>query len=252
MSARRRAGPAAALLAAIQFLTRFPVPSFAFDAETLPRALFFFPVVGAALGAITGAANTLLAGHLPRLVAAGFAVALLMAMTGALHEDALADCADAFGLRRPVDRTIAIMRDSRIGSFGAATLGISIVLRVSLIAALPMGKALPCMIAAATLARWSTLPLALLPAAQPELGQGATIAQRASRATLVLGTVLAVVIVAAALRLGAIPAGGAALIVTALTGVFYMRRLGGTTGDCFGATNQLVEIAVLTCGAWVM
>ena len=238
-------------LAALQFLTRIPVPSTRLPEDVFTRSLAWFPVVGLLIGALAGALHGLLAAHLPRTVAAILTVTFLVALTGALHEDALADCADAFGLKHSAEKTFAILRDSRIGSFGGVALALSLTGRVLLIAALPLHRALPFLIAAATLARWSTLPLALLPAASAS-GQGARIAGRVPAAVLLLGTVWMLLILGAALRWQACWPVAVSLALVFATGAFYRRRLGGVSGDCFGATNQLVEIAVLTCGAWTV
>lgn len=239
------------LLAAVQFLTRVPIPSIIFTEDTFPRSLMFFPLVGLALGALAGLLNRLLVPHLSRTLAGLAVVTFVVAVTGALHEDGLADCADAFGLRRTRERTIAILRDSRIGSFGAIAIAVSLLARVLLVSALPLAYAPHYLIAAFTLSRWSSLPLTLLPPARAEPGQGSQIAQKTSRFTLTAGTTLTMIIVFASLRRGAPIALLAASLVTVCSAIFYRRRLGGVTGDCFGATNQVVEIAVLACGAWL-
>ena len=189
--------------------------------------------------------------HVSTIVSALFATLLLILITGALHEDGLADCADAFGSHHPLDRTLAILRDSRIGTYGTLALILSVLARILLLAALPLDRATPTLITAHVLARWSSLPLALLPAARPaEDGQGARVAKQISRPALLLGTLITLAITATALRFHALVPILLAVTITALTGAFYKRRIGGVTGDCFGATNQLVEIAVLLCGAW--
>ena len=239
----------AAPLAALQFLTRIPIAPMEFAEDTFPRSLAWFPLVGLMIGALAGAWNHFLAAHLPRPVAATFTVTMMVAITGALHEDALADCADAFGLKHSAEKTFAILRDSRIGSFGGAALVLSLTGRVLLIAALPAERVLPFLIASATLARWSTLPLALLPAASAS-GQGARIAERIPAAVLLLGTTFMLLVVGTTIHWQAFAACGITLALVFATSAFYLQRLGGVSGDCFGATNQLIEIAVLTCGVW--
>ena len=236
-------------LAAVQFLTRIPVPAFAFDARTLPRAAAFFPLVGAALGAAAALTYRLLAAHLPPTLAAIAAVSLLVAITGALHEDALADCADAFGLPRTRERTLAILHDSAIGSFGACALVLSLAARIACVAALTGRQALPALVVAITLSRWSVLPLTILPSATGT-GRGSTLARQVSIPAFAFATLATAIILCFSLRSAALLPTLAAIVVTAATGLYYRRRLGGTTGDCFGATVQLVEIAVLLVGVW--
>ncbi len=238
-------------LAALQFLTRIPVPSTRFPESAFARSPAWFPCVGLLVGALAGTLHRLLASHLPRTVAAVFTVSFLVVLTGGLHEDALADCADAFGLKHSREKTFAILRDSRIGSFGGAALVLSLTGRILLVAALPLDRAMLYLIAAATLARWSTLPLALLPAASAS-GQGARIAGRVPASMLILGTLTMLLILGVALRWHAFAPFSITLALVSATGAFYLRRLGGVSGDCFGATNQLVEIAVLTCGVWAV
>ena len=236
-------------LAALQFLTRIPIPAIPYDEETLPRATAFFPLVGAFLGSLGALAYHILSAHLTSAVAAIVTVTLLVLLTGALHEDALADCADAFGLPRTRERTLAILHDSAIGSFGACALALSLFARAALIAALPAGRMTPILIAAMTLSRWSILPLTLLKPASPG-GRGSGIAGSVSRLSLTFGSILAGGVVLCTLHTAAWVPALASLLVVAGSAAFYKRRLGGITGDCFGATVQLVELTVLLCGAW--
>ena len=236
-------------LAALQFLTRIPAPNFPFTASTLPHAAAFFAAVGLGLGLLAALASHVLTPHMPRLVVAVLIVTFLVAVTGALHEDALADCADAFGLVRSRERTLAILHDSAIGSFGATALALALLARVALIASLSPERVAPTLIAALTLSRWAILPLTLLPAASSN-GQASNLARRVPAAALAFGTVVAASVVAITLRGGAWLPGVAAVVVTALAAAFFFRRLGGLNGDCYGATVQLVEIAVLLCGVW--
>jgi adenosylcobinamide-GDP ribazoletransferase len=101
------------------------------------------------------------------------------------------------------------------------------------------------------LCRWSMLPLSYyLPPARESEGQGARIARLTSVASLIAGSVFTIATVAVTLRKAAIAPVLAAIVVPLLSSWFYMRKFGGVTGDCFGATNQLTEIAVYLCGVW--
>jgi adenosylcobinamide-GDP ribazoletransferase len=241
-------------LAAVQFLTRVPVPGLAYQQDSLARAVKFFPIVGLLLGAGSVGLYFALTPHLPQVVVSLIIVAYLTGITGCLHEDGLADSADGFGGGWERERVLEIMRDSRIGSYGAAALTLSLLARVLLISSLPRVQATAFLLAGPVLSRWTSLPLSFfLPPAREseEAGQGARIARLTSRGSLVVGSVLAFVIVFALLRLHALFPIAAAISVTVLTGLYYRRRIGGVTGDCFGATNQLSEIAVYLCGVWV-
>jgi adenosylcobinamide-GDP ribazoletransferase len=246
-----RTKPWNALLAALQFLTRIPIPAIPYTERTLADAMIYFPLIGLAIGAGTGLLHKLLLPHLTRPLVALAVVTATVLITGALHEDGLADCADAFGSHHPRIRTLEILRDSRIGSYGAIALTLTLAARILLIAALPLDRTMPFLISAHVLSRWSSLPLTMLPAARPDSGQGVKVAQQTPRISLIVTTLFMVAAITYFLRYAAIAPVAAASAVTALTALFYFRRIGGVTGDCFGATNQLVEIAVLACGAWI-
>jgi adenosylcobinamide-GDP ribazoletransferase len=245
------------LLSAVQFLTRIPIPALRYQPDALSRAVKFFPMVGLLIGLGAVFLHRLLLPHLPPIVVASCIVLYLVLITGCLHEDGLADAVDGFGGGWESTRMLEIMRDSRIGSYGAAALVLSLLGRVLLIASLPAARSEMYLIAAPVLCRWTTLPLSYyLPPARTcnqdeKAGQGARIAQFTTRSGLIFGTLLAVLIVAAVLRERAIASFLAAAAVTACSGFYYRRRIGGVTGDCFGATNQLIELAVYLCGAWV-
>lgn len=248
------------LLTAVQFLTRLPVPSVPHEQDSLARAVKFFPIVGLLIGSGSVALNRALSPHLPLPIVALLIVVYLVAVTGCLHEDGLADSADGFGGGWDRDRVLAIMRDSRIGTYGAAALVLSVLARVSLIASLSRTQVAAYLIAAPVLSRWTTLPLSFyLPPARDQGpdsgknqigGQGARIARLTAGSSLVFGTLLAFVIVFALLRVRAFIPVLISMGVTLVTALYYKRRIGGITGDCFGATNQLTEIAVYLCGVW--
>lgn len=243
-------------LAAIQFLTRVRVPAGPYQADTLSRAVKFFPVVGLLIG--TGAAllRFLLSPHLPALVVALLVVVYLVVITGCLHEDGFADAVDGFGGGWEREKILSIMRDSRIGSYGATALALSLLGRVLLIASLPPANAGMYLISSHVLCRWTTLPLSfyLAPArdrSEAETdGQGARIARLTTHGTLIFGSLFAFGIVAVLLRSRALLPVLVSMGMTLITAFYYRRRIGGVTGDCFGATNQLTEIAVYLCGVW--
>lgn len=247
---RRGAGE---FLAAIQFLTRIPVPSPAYHPDSLAKSVKFFPLVGAIIGCAAALLHHLLIPHLTRLPAALLVVAFVVWITGCLHEDGLADTADGFGGGRNRDQVLLILRDSRIGSYGSTALTLGLLARVLLISSVPLPHVANYLIAAHVLCRWTTLPLShFLPPAREAEGQGARIAQLTTRTSLIVGTVFSFTLVGYLLRVQAPVAILAALLVTLLSGRLYMRKIGGVTGDCFGATNQLAEVAVYLCGAWII
>jgi adenosylcobinamide-GDP ribazoletransferase len=173
----------------------------------------------------------------------------LVIVTGALHEDGLADAADGFGGGWTKDRVLAIMRDSNIGSFGALALGCSLLARFVFLTSLSTTSFHGVVLAGQVLNRWATLPLAYwLPPARQEDGQGALVAQKTSTTSLIVGTVCAVLMVSVACGIAAMSMIAVACGVVAMTGAYYRRRIGGITGDCLGATCQVTECAVYLTG----
>jgi adenosylcobinamide-GDP ribazoletransferase len=240
------------LVVAFQFFTRIPMPAIAFEADSLSRAVKFFPVVGLVVGSGAVLLQKLLTAHLTRSLVALVVLVYLVLITGFLHEDGLADTADGFGGGWTKDRVLAILRDSRIGSYGATALFLSLLARYLLLSSMPMEHFAAYVISAHVLCRWSSLPLSyFLPPAREQEGQGARIARLTSLPSLLFGSTFAAAIVVFALRRASVEPLLASLFVVILSGWSYYRRIDGVTGDCFGATNQLTEIAVYFCGVWI-
>jgi adenosylcobinamide-GDP ribazoletransferase len=238
-------------LVAAQFLTRFPVPRVRFDPDSLSRAAKFFPVVGLIIGLGASVLQRIAAPHLSHPLVALLVLTFLVLITSGLHEDGLADTADGFGGGWNREQVLTILRDSRIGSFGALALVLSVLARFLLLSSLPVNRFTAFIVSAHVLCRWTTLPLSyFLPPARESDGQGARIAQKISPASLLIGTLLSFAIVFYFMRTEFWIPALVALVITALSGLYYSRRIGGVTGDCFGATNQLAEIAVYFCGVW--
>jgi adenosylcobinamide-GDP ribazoletransferase len=208
-----------------------------------------FALVGACVGAIGGGVFLIgLALPLPPFVAAFIAVAAMAALTGALHEDGLADTVDGFGGGRGADRKLEIMRDSRIGAYGVLALILGVGLRAGAVASLAE-YALPAWIAAAAASR-AALPaiMAWLPLASAT-GLAAT-AGRPSRSGVVIGLFCAAVVAVLALGPGPGAAVCAAVGVAAIAvAALAQRQIHGYNGDVLGAAQQIGEIAALLCVA---
>ena len=241
------------IVVAVQFLTRIPMPPIAFEADSLSRATKFFPLVGLVVGSGAVLLQKLLLFHLSRPLVALIVLIYLVLVTGCLHEDGLADTADGFGGGRSKEQILAILKDSRIGSYGATALLLSLLARYLLLASLPLEQFAAYVISSQVLCRWSSLPLSyFLPPAREHDSEGARIAKLTSLASLIFGSVFSLAVVAYVLRRSAAAPVIVAILIAALSGWFYARELGGVTGDCFGATNQLTEIAVYFCGVWII
>jgi adenosylcobinamide-GDP ribazoletransferase len=241
------AAEARAAAAALAFLTRLPLArKIELGGSDIARSAPLFPLVGAAIGAAVGGGAILAGEALPPLAAAVLALAVGALLTGALHLDALADTADALagGSR---ERALEIMRDPRIGAYGAIALALDLLLKAAALSALvERDDAFLPLVAAAALARATAVPLAcLLPYARPHRGVGGVLSGRVS-VPMAIGTAM----LAAALALLLLGWRGAAIVaaVTAVTlalGLGYRRWLGGVTGDTLGATVEITETLVL-------
>jgi adenosylcobinamide-GDP ribazoletransferase len=234
--------------ASIAFLTRLPMaratPAGGAD---IARASWAFPIAGIVVGAIGavvyGLAHKL---GLTAWPAAALCVVATLAATGCLHEDGLADTADGFGGGATREQKLAIMRDSRIGTYGVCALTMSILLRAGAIASLGNPSMVVFALIAAHGAARATLPvfMALVPPARSDGLSHA--AGRPAQDRVMLAGVLGILILA--LFLGPLP-GIAALIllvaVMALTAWLSFAQIGGQTGDVLGALEQASEIVIL-------
>jgi len=239
------------IAAAFQFLTRLPLARLTYEPGALVRAAKFFPLVGLAIGAGDAGIYLLLTPHLPAAIVAILILFFSTLVTGGLHEDGLADAADAFGGGWNRQQILDIMKDSRIGSYGALAIVFSVGLRVLLLANVPAGRVVPYVISAEVLCRWIILPLgAVLPGARENASQGGRIAGKISDMSLAVGTVLALGVVGYLLRMSMVWPVAAASVVMLLSGLYYKHRIGGITGDCFGAASQLTLVTVYFCGVW--
>jgi adenosylcobinamide-GDP ribazoletransferase len=233
--------PLADAALAVAFLTIVPVRVRDPNAS-LASAAAFFPLVGAAVGAAAGGIRVAFQPLLGTGPATVLALVVLVALTGALHQDGLADTADGLGARGDRDRRLAAMRDSAIGAFGVlALIGWALLLATTL-ARFSATDALLALVAAGALSRWAALlHAAATPPARRD-GLGAGFAPTTAALLIASATALAVAEPAG----GALPglaAIAATLVVSALTSAWARRALGGRTGDTLGATVALAELA---------
>ncbi len=236
---------------AMGLLTRLPLASPPGpDSRNLADSAWAWPLVGALLGAAAGLlALTASALGLPAPITAALCLTLSAAMTGALHEDGLADTFDGLWGGQDRARRLEIMRDSRIGSYGVLALGLSLLLRWSALTLLiRAGWILPPLIATGALSRAA---MALLMARMPN-ARGSGLAAGAGRPrgrTALAALALALGITLLATGPALLPAVfWAGLATLALAGT-ARRRIGGQTGDILGASQQLAEIAALAAFA---
>lgn len=238
------------LVLATGFLTRLPMPPFDIGDRPLMRTAWSFPIIGAAIGGIAGLMLwTAQQFGLPALATSFVVIAATALLTGALHEDGLADLADGFGGGRDPESKIAIMRDSRIGAYGVLALILAAGLKASAISALitdgDTSPAIVALVAAHAAGRAAMVPVAfwLTPASDSGLGSSAgrprpsvvTIALAGAALVLLIGLPVGTVIMTTLVGL---------LAAAAIAGL-ARRHIGGYTGDVLGAVEQTVETAIL-------
>jgi adenosylcobinamide-GDP ribazoletransferase len=233
---------------ALTFLTKFPwfrgAPA---EPGDLARSMLWFPWVGALLGAVFWGAWEGLGPWLPGPAAAGVLLTLTVWSTGGLHLDGLADTADGLGGGHTPEARLAIMKDSRVGTFGVLSLVLALVLKFAFFLSLSgQGAAAAVLILYPVASRWSMVFLAYLsPYARPEGGLGQAMTAGVSAQVLAGATVSAVV-----LSFGVFGVRGLALLAAAgavvwLGSLYFRHKLGGVTGDVLGAANEAVEVLVL-------
>lgn len=233
-----------ALAAAVMFFTRLPVPrGWGETPADLQRSAAYFPLVGGLVGGVGALVWWLAMQVWPPLVASGLSLAATLVLTGAFHEDGWADVCDGFGGGYTRERVMEIMRDSRIGAFGAIGLVVMLGLKWQAVAALPLALAPAVIVAAHVLSRALAATLMTTLTYAQETGKSKPLATelRGGRLALVLGTGLAALALLPPRMWWVVLALAVVRLVLAR---WFHRRIGGYTGDCLGATQQVGELAV--------
>ncbi len=230
---------------AASFLTILPLGAIQADNAVVGASFRWFPLVGFLIGAVLALEDRVLLMLFSPMLSAALVVVSMVIITGAVHLDALADTADALGAGGNRARALEVLRDSRIGSFGAAAIVLALGLKTFALGSIAEPRRFIALFVATGLARWAMVAVANgLEYLRGEGGAGATLLQRDSR-----GLTIASVTTALALLLtGSVRAAvGAivAILVTSGARWFYRRWLGGVTGDLIGACGEIVEAAVL-------
>ncbi|MBE9554917.1 MAG: adenosylcobinamide-GDP ribazoletransferase [Proteobacteria bacterium] len=235
---------------ALMFLTRLPVRG---PQAGLAGAVVAFPLVGILVGALGGGAFWLASfAGLPALACALIALAATVVVTGALHEDGLADAADGLAGHTPED-SIRIMRDSHIGGYGVLAMVFSVGLRAAALAAIGNPLAVVMTMTAVGAVSRAAMPAVMLALPRAtSTGLGAAAGKPATADTLFGITVAALLAFALLGTVGTLAILAAATIATLVIAALARRRLGGYTGDILGAVQQMAEIAALLTFAAVM
>jgi adenosylcobinamide-GDP ribazoletransferase len=249
---------------ALQFFTRLPIPRWTgFEQSWLNHAARYFPLIGLVVAAIAAAVYALAALLLPAPVAVLLSTVAGIYATGAFHEDGFADMCDGFGGGMTAERVLEIMHDSRIGAYGAIGIGALLALKVTALSTLPVAAVPAALFAAHPLSRLLATALIWRLDYVRAAGKAKPLAHRMSRREFAIASTCA------ALPLLAIGACGwlswttlgAGVLASAAAAAWLarlcLRRIGGYTGDCLGAVQQVAEVvfylavlASLGHGAW--
>jgi adenosylcobinamide-GDP ribazoletransferase len=233
------------LLSAVQYFTRVPMPRWVgHSGAQLSGTTRYLPAIGIAVGAVASAVFWAASLVFPAVIAAILSIATTAALTGALHEDGFADTMDGLGGGHTRERALEIMKDPRIGAFGALALMLLLALKIAVLSAFPLTAIVVTLIAGHALSRWCAVLLVWqLPYARADSSTRAKpVVERITLADVAIASLFGIAPLAACGWLGLLGA-LAAVAITALLGIWYARRLGGYTGDTLGATQQLSEAA---------
>jgi adenosylcobinamide-GDP ribazoletransferase len=244
-------GVATDLKISVLFSTRLPLAhSFAVTGPDIARASWALPLAGALIGLLGAIAYWLAhAAGLPPLPAGALALAATLVATGCLHEDGLADTADGFGGGASRERKLEIMRDSRIGSYGACALMLSLLLRGSALASLAEPALAAGALIAANASARATMPVLMWLVPHTRADGLSADAGRPPAASVAAAVVFGVLALGLGLNLGAIVAALLLVAVVACAAWLSREQIGGQTGDVVGALEQVSEIAVLLVAA---
>lgn len=242
---------------ALGFFSRLPIPSRTpYSEERMNQAGRYFGLVGVVLGLICAALFYVFNAIFPDSVAVILTMGFSLMLTGAFHEDGLTDMADGIGGGMTLERRLTIMKDSRIGTYGAATLVIALLSKYVLLTELtPLTSMLPVLVVAYTLSRAVAASLIYdMPyVSDPDSSKSKPLANRQSQVDLAVliatgvGVSLILPLGLAAILLGS------AWLFRVLFKAWLIKRIGGFTGDCLGAAQQLFELtSYLIILAWMM
>jgi adenosylcobinamide-GDP ribazoletransferase len=233
------------VLATVQYFTRIPVPAWVGHSPGhLQGTARYFSLAGVLVGAIGAlvfwASSLLFPSPLPAILS----TAVTIFITGAFHEDGLADTFDGLGGGATRERALQIMKDSRIGTFGVAALVLAVLIKIAALNALPTALALITLIAGHAFSRACAISLLFASkyVGSTEQSRARPVAQTMSGGELLIATVIGVMPLWWC-GLPALAGAASALLVLFVLARWFIRRLGGFTGDTLGATQQLTEIA---------
>lgn len=243
-----------AFFAAVQFLTIISLPaSWTGDEKTLSRSVSFFPLVGLLIGAIAAALDLLLAAILPAAAAACLTVFFLIAITGGLHMDGLADTADGFFSARTRPKMLEIMRDSRIGAMGVMAILFVVMLKIAALLSLSSPERQTVILLMPFAGRSAIiLMMTTLSYVRSEGGLATIFSAKRSWWTPIPVLLFLLLIGGGYGRITGLFAVLVSLAVAAVLIRYTFHKIGGFTGDTLGAVSEMTEMTlVLAAAAWL-
>lgn len=234
---------------ALQFFTRLPIPRWVgFEEQWLQHASRYFPAVGLVVALLTSAVYAIAAHLWPHSIALLLSMVTSIYLTGAFHEDGFADTCDGFGGGSSSERVLEIMKDSRIGAYGTIGIGLMLSLKWLTLTYLPFSVVIGALLIAHPLSRLFAVSLIWRMQYAKENGKAKPMAQQMSNTEFLIATLTTVLPLFVILIFGWLPwmrvAMGIALGMLACFAMarLFQRRIGGYTGDCLGAVQQLTEV----------
>lgn len=240
--AARARNEAAILLLAVQFLTRLPVPAQGHTPARLAATPRWFPAVGALIGGLIALAWLAAASVFPPVLAALLATAFGLSLTGCFHEDGFADACDGLGGGATRAKALEIMRDSRLGTYGAAGLGMMLATRVAVLAALPGALVPLALVAGHAASRASAVAVIATSTYVRDHGTGKPVATGLGRGGLAFALACGLAPLSLLPPLAALGGLAGLLLGHLAMRRAFERKLGGYTGDCLGAVQQTSEV----------
>jgi adenosylcobinamide-GDP ribazoletransferase len=239
-------------LIALQFFTRIPIPAWVgFEPHWLHQASRYFPAVGIVVGAVGAGMYAASAMLFTPVVAALLSTIATVYLTGAFHEDGFADTCDGLGGGMTTERVLVIMKDSRIGAYGAIGIGLMLALKCAALAGLPsIATAAGALLLGHPLSRLASTSLIWTLDYVRDEGKAKPLAETITNGEFAVA-LLSALLAAAVIGLTGLLSWKAIGIAAAAAGLCawwlarkFVRRIGGYTGDCLGAVQQVSEVAI--------
>jgi adenosylcobinamide-GDP ribazoletransferase len=229
---------------AVTFFTRIPLPPLRdWKVDDLQRSVAYFPLIGWLVGAVAAFTWYAASQLWSPAIASGISLASTLLLTGAFHEDGFADVCDGFGGGYSAERVLEIMRDSRVGAFGAIGVVVLLGLKWNAVAALSAPLGLGILVAAHAASRGCAVSLMMtLPYVQSESGKAKPLATRLSAPRFAVAMLFALLPTIALLPVRLWAALVVLFVIRFVLARWFVRRIGGYTGDCLGAAQQIAEV----------